>query len=256
MVIGLISDVHANVVALNAVLAELRSRRADTVVCLGDMVGYGPAPNETLERIREEKLLCTLGAADERIAFDFARQAVPRKGVGDQTLEWTREILEMDHVHWLRELPVQRRLDTPYGRFRAFHGTAEDPAGRTDLHVDPMRFARLLDENRCTLLATGGTHVPFLRRAAQGLAVNPGSVGLSLNGEPGADYALLQVHEHGVDVRMDKVEYDVAAVAFDIVGWGLPSVVAEAVQHGRMPGREEEPDDATGDDDADDVFEP
>jgi len=235
MILGVISDVHANVVALDAALGALRKAGANDVICLGDMVGYGPAPNETIERIRDEGLLCSLGAADERIAFDFARATLPRKGVGDATLEWTREVLEPHHVAWLRELPVQRRLETPAGRLRAFHGTAEDPGDRTDLHVDPIRMQRLLDQHRCTILATGGTHVPYLRRSRTGVAINPGSVGLSLNGEPGADYALLRIDGENVDVQMDKVEYDVAAVAFDIVAWGLPAVVAEAVQRGRMP---------------------
>lgn len=236
MVVGLISDVHANVIALDAALSALRSNGAETIVCLGDLVGYGPAPNETIERIREESVLCTLGAADERIAFDFARSQVPRKGVGDATLEWTRDVLEPHHVTWLRELPVQRRLETPLGRLRGFHGTPEDPSDRTDLHIDPIRLQRLFERHRCSILATGGTHVPYLRKGRDGaVAVNPGSVGLSLNGEPGADYALLTIDEASVDVRMGKEEYDVAAVAFDIVAWGLPAVVAEAVQRGRMP---------------------
>ncbi|MEX2502565.1 MAG: hypothetical protein WD336_09330, partial [Trueperaceae bacterium] len=87
-------------------------------------------------------------------------------------------------------------------------------------------------------------HVPYLRRAQAGVAVNPGSVGLSLNGEPGADYALLRIDESQVDVRMGKEEYDVGAVAFDIVAWGLPAVVAEAIQMGRMPSRSDEDEDA------------
>ncbi len=240
MVLGLISDVHANLIALDAALEAMRRAGAEQVVCLGDLVGYGPAPNETIERIREERVLCTLGAADERIAFDFARTAVPRKGVGDATLEWTREVLEPQHVAWLRELPVQRRLATPAGRLRAFHGTAEDPGDRTDLHRDPQQLARLLDRHRCSILASGGTHVPYQRRIDDRVAVNPGSVGLSLNGEPGADYALLRIDESGIDVRMDKVEYDVAAVAFDIIAWGLPPVVAEAIQRGRMPAGEDD----------------
>ena len=70
--------------------------------------------------------------------------------------------------------------------------------------------------------------------------VNPGSVGLSLNGEPGADYAILTIDESGVSIAMDKVEYDFAAVAFDIVAWGLPSMVADAIQMGRMPDRVDE----------------
>lgn len=235
MLLGVISDVHANVVALDAALGELRRKGAEAIVCLGDLVGYGPAPNETIERIREERLACTLGAADERIAFDFARRPTPRKGVADATLEWTREVLDEDHVRWLRALPVGRRFATPAGRLRAFHGTADDPGERTDLHVDPVVLGRLLETHRCRVLAVGATHVPYLRRTAGGVAFNPGSVGLSLNGEPGADYALLRIEGDDVEVRMDKVEYDVGAVAFEIVAWGLPPVVAEAIQMGRMP---------------------
>lgn len=239
MVIGIISDVHANVVALEAVLAELRNRGASTVLCLGDVVGYGPAPNETIELLKRHGVECTLGAADERIAFGFARQD-RRAGVADQTIEWARTVLEPEHVEWLRALPVQRRLDTPGGRIRAFHGSPSDPGERINLQQDPMTLTKLLERHRCQLLACGGTHVPYFRRVAgAGWVVNPGSVGLSLNGEPGADYALVSIDGNGTNVTMDKVEYDFAAVAFDIVAWGLPKVVAEAVQRGRMPEGED-----------------
>lgn len=235
MLIGLISDVHANVLALEAVLGDLKRAGATSVLCLGDLVGYGPAPNETIDLLRASDVVCTLGEADERIAFDFATRA-SRAGVADQTIEWTRTVIEPRHVEWLRKLPVQRRIDTPAGRLRWFHGSAEDPADRLNLHQDPVSLARLLNRHRCTILSCGGSHVPYYRKVAStGWVINPGSVGLSLNGEPGADYALVRVDDEGVHVRMDKVEYDVAAVAFDIVAWGLPPVIAEAVQRGRMP---------------------
>lgn len=237
MVIGLISDVHANVIALEAVLAEVRAQGADTILCLGDLVGYGPAPNEALELIRKSGVLCTLGAADERIAFDFARRRVSRKGVADEILEWTRDVIEPKHVQYLQTLPVQRRLETPVGRLRFFHGTADDPAERMDLQQDPITLTRILEQHRCTILACGGSHVPYYRKLHSGWVVNPGSVGLSLNGEPGADYALLTIRDGSVEITMDKVEYDFAAVAFDIVAWGLPTMVAETIQMGRMPDR-------------------
>ena len=106
---------------------------------------------------------------------------------------------------------------------------------RLNLNQDPFTLARMLQRHRCSILVAGSTHVPFYRKVETGLVINPGSVGLSLNGEPGADYALLNISEEGVDIHMDKVEYDFAAVAFDIVAWGLPSMVAEAVQMGRLP---------------------
>ena len=238
MVLGVISDVHANVIALEAVLTELKEKGADTVLCLGDLVGYGPSPNETIDLIRTEGVMCTLGAADERIAFDFARQKMPRAGVADETLEWTRTVIEPRHVEFLRNLPVQQRVSTPVGRLRFFHGSPETPSERLSLNQDPIRLAQLLERNRCKILACGGSHVPYFRKLPSGWAINPGSVGLSLNGEPGADYALFRISDAGeVKVEMDKVEYDFAAVAFDIIAWGLPATVAEAVQQGRMPDK-------------------
>ena len=234
MVLGLISDVHANVLALEAALAALDRSGVETVLCLGDLVGYGPSPNETIALLREKRVICCLGDADERIAYRFARPNV-RKGVADETLEWTRGVIDPGHVEWLRTLPVQRRLETAAGKLRAFHGSAHDPSERTNLQQDPMALTRLLSRNRCQILATGGSHVPYFRKVGDaGWAVNPGSVGLSLNGEPGADLCVLRIDEVGVEVEMDKVDYDFAAVAFDIVAWGLPKPVAEAVQMGRM----------------------
>ncbi len=234
MKLGLIGDVHANVLALEAVLGELKKRGAETVVCLGDLVGYGPSPNETLELIRKEKVICTLGAADEQVAFEFARNRKPRAGVADEILEWTRSVIEPEHVAFLRTLPVHIRLNTPLGRLRACHGTL-DACSTIDVTQDAAGLGQLLAEQRCKVLAVGNSHVPFYRALDAGWVVNPGSVGLSLNGEPGADYALLKFSETGLEVEMDKVEYDFAAVAFDIVAWGLPKTVAEAVQKGRMP---------------------
>ena len=248
MVLGIISDVHANVLALEAVLQALRARGAETIICLGDLVGYGPSPNETVELIRSESILCTLGATDERIAYDFARQNFPRLGVADEILEWTREVIEPRNVEFLQSLPVQQRLITPAGRLRFFHGSMETPQERINLNQDPLSLARLLEQNRASILACGGTHVPYYRKVGEGYVLNPGSVGLSLNGEPGADYALLKLSEEQgddqeqgdrqvqIDMTMDKVDYDFAAVAFDIIAWGLPNVVAEAIQQGRMPG--------------------
>ena len=236
MKVGLISDVHANVLALEAVVEQLKLRGAETIVCLGDLVGYGPSPNETIDLVRREGFVCTLGAADERLAFPFARRKAVRHGVADETIEWTKGVIEERHLTFLQSLPVQRRMETPAGWLRFFHGSFEDPSERVNLDRDPFTLTRLLKNHKAKVLAAGSTHVPFYREIeGVGWVVNPGSVGLSLNGEPGADYALLELTEDGVNIEMDKVEYDFAAVAFDIVAWGLPSMVAEAIQMGRLP---------------------
>jgi predicted phosphodiesterase len=199
VVVGIISDVHANVVALEAALGALRGAGATTVLCLGDLVGYGPAPNETIDLLRSSSVMCTLGEADERIAYRFARAQQPRRRGGPDHRVGAHGARAAARRVAAQQLPVQRRLDTPVGRIRAFHGTAEDPADRLNLQQDPMSLAKLLTRHRCALLACGGTHVPYFRRVPNaGWVVNPGSVGLSLNGEPGADYALVTIDDEGL----------------------------------------------------------
>lgn len=237
MRLGIISDLHANIVALDAVLEVFRRDKVDKIVCLGDLVGYGPFPNETVERVKTSGMICTLGAADERVAYSFAHGQPFGKGVSDLTLAWTCDVIGADERDFLRTLPLQQRLETPAGRLRAFHGTPTDPGGRLDLSLSAPELAQLLHENRASLIACGGSHIPYAREVKGGWFINPGSVGLSLNGEPGADYALVDIAEggEGVKVTLGKARYDFAAVAFDVIAWGLPDVVAETLKHGRLP---------------------
>ena len=173
MILGVISDVHANILALEAVVTVLREKGADTIICLGDVVGYGPSPNETIDLLRQEGVMCTLGAADEQIAFEFAKPQKQRAGVADEILEWTRTVIEPRHVDFLRNLPLQLRLNTPVGRLRFFHSTLHKPGERLDLNQDVIGLTKLLEEYRCTILATGKTHVPFLQKTADGLDYQP-----------------------------------------------------------------------------------
>lgn len=234
MRIIIISDIHANIVALESVMTKVKVHRPDVILCLGDLVGYGPHPNEVVEYIRNSNIVCTLGGADERLAYDFARDKRPRAGVADKTLEWTRTVIEEHNLAFLRNLPIQARVNTPFGRLRFFHASIDTTQRTVRLGNDPIA-EKYFKSHRAKIIAYGKTHVPQIRKGPFGVVVNPGSVGLSLNGEPGADYAVLDITADKVSVEMDKVEYDFAAVAFEIAAWELPSVVGEAVQQGKMP---------------------
>lgn len=235
MTVGVISDVHANVVALEAVLASLSRAGAEKVYCLGDLVGYGPAPNESIELLRSASVLCTLGTSDERVAFGFKGSDPPRSGVADLTLEWARGQLSHHNLEFIRALPRQRRVDTPAGRVRFSHDHPESPGERLDVTGDSQRLGAVLKRTRTRLLAVGGSHVPYCRELPEGILLNPGSVGLSLNGEPGADYAVIRETGGAFEVRVAKAGYDVARVSRDIRARGLPTVVARAVEMGQKP---------------------
>lgn len=234
MVLGLISDVHANIVALEAVMKKFDEYGVDTIICLGDLVGYGPAPNEVIELIRKKRVICTLGGSDERVAFDFIG-ARRRRGVADKTIEWTHTVIDKDNLNYLRSLPVQARLRTPAGRLRYFHTGINSPSESLKIGETVAEQMKVLEECRCQILAIGKTHVPLTKELKTGWIINPGSVGLTLNGEPGADYAILEISKNEVKVTMDKVEYDYSAVNFEIVAWDLPEMIGEAIILGRMP---------------------
>src|SRR5690606_40244919 len=156
------------VLALDAVVDQLKLKGAQTIVCLGDLVGYGPSPNETIDLVRREGIVCTLGAADERLAFPFARRKAVRHGVADETIEWTKGVIEDRHLTFLQSLPVQRRMETPAGWLRFFHGSFDDPTERVNLDRDPFTLTRLLKNHNAKVPARGSTHSPVYR-ALRGL---------------------------------------------------------------------------------------
>ncbi len=235
--IAVFSDVHANLPALEAVLEFVKGLALDHVLCLGDVVGYGPHPREVIALLRESKIPCALGGTDVRVIFPVPG---PKKSPETEAaLSWTREQLGDGEKAFLRSLPPMLKLQTPFGRAKGFHGRPDDPEARFPLYEGEAALAPLLDSLRASLILTGGSHVPVFRSLSRGYLLDPGSVGLSLGGEPGADLAVLTVSPEGVKSRIYKIPYDYAQTAFDIQAWGLPERIARIVRTGRPQGPED-----------------
>ncbi|HGY08544.1 MAG TPA: metallophosphoesterase [Oceanithermus profundus] len=232
MRLGLFSDVHANLPALEATLGVLNDEGVDFMLCLGDVVGYGPHPREVVQLLKQRGIVCTLGAADANLAFPFAR--TEREGVADETLDWTREQLTPEEVRWLRYLPVTYRLQTPYGRLRGFHGLPYQPEKRFPLAKATAELEPLFERMMSRILVTGGSHVPFHRQVGDYWLIDPGSVGMTLGGEPGADAMILTIEEDLLEVETLKIDYDIGQTVFDVQAWGLPDVVAQAIRNGGL----------------------
>ncbi|WP_293173997.1 metallophosphoesterase family protein [Oceanithermus sp.] len=232
MRLGLFSDVHANLPALEATLSALDSADVDMMLCLGDVVGYGPHPREVIALLRERKIVCTLGAADANLAFPFAK--TEREGVAEETLRWTAEQLTDEEVRWLRSLPVTYRIRTPFGRLRAFHGLPYQPEKRMPLSAPTAELLPIFERLGSHVLACGGSHVPFHRRVGDRWLIDPGSVGMTLGGEPGADAMVLDITKAGIEVETLKIDYDLGQTVFDVQAWGLPDLVAEVIRNGGL----------------------
>jgi putative phosphoesterase len=165
--LGLISDVHADIEALNRALEHLQALQVDTILCAGDIVGYGPTPAETVARIAECKIPCVRGNHD-RWAIDRGAAVIDPYGVGP---------LSQVTLEWLGNLPPVRIVELASRLVIVTHGTP----GNDMEYLTPQRFQAsdleaMLADLESDLLVVGHTHEPMWFRCARGAIVNPGSL--------------------------------------------------------------------------------
>lgn len=239
-----IADVHANLAAFEAVLAD--ADPFDEVWCLGDLVGYGPDPNECVERIRGMKHRAVAGnhdyAAVGQVSLrhfnDSARMAA----------EWTAATLERDNRIYLQSLPLQQEI----GDYTLVHGSTRSPVWE---YIDsPQAALENFDLQPARYCLVGHTHVPVVFRETTGLIrrarewrlrgdrtsihldaaktiLNPGSVGQPRDGDRRAAYMLLEPDTGLAEVR--RVEYPIEHTQQRIVAFGLPDRNAFRLALGR-----------------------
>ncbi|GHG18223.1 metallophosphoesterase [Deinococcus indicus] len=233
MRLAFISDLHGNIHALTAVKRFLSEHIVNQVIVVGDLVGYGASPGPVIDFVKREGWVTGLGSSDMRVAMELGDRA-DRKGVADQVLGWTKKMLAPEQVDFLRRLPPGGRIVTPIGRVRYFHGSPHDPEARLDLMAQERELEALAETLGARVVVVGGSHVPFVRVVGETTFVDPGSVGLTLNHEPGADVAIVDCVGRKPKVSLHKVTYDFASSAFDIMAWNLPPVIADVIRTGRM----------------------
>ncbi|HET7520805.1 MAG TPA: metallophosphoesterase family protein [Candidatus Limnocylindria bacterium] len=227
MRIAVISDIHANLPALRAVIEDVTSIGCDAVWCAGDLVGRGPHPNEVVEEMRRLAVPCVQGNWDE--AVGMGREvtgsiwASPEaEADGYASLAWTASRISEENLSWLRQLPATIRLEVEGRTALLFHGT---PLKQNEyLWEDrPSRyFARIASDEGDDVFCFGHTHQTFHRAMSQAHFVAAGSVGCGGEGDGRARYAVLYMTETDVVVGFRSVEYDQAAVGRDMAAAGLP----------------------------------
>lgn len=219
MRVGLLSDVHANRVALEAVLDDMPT--VDAVLCAGDVVGYNPWPAACVDILRERGVPTVMGNHDRMLASgrNFGANGMAQAGV-----RHAQERLDADERTWVGDLP--REHVTCDGRVKVVH----DHPDRVDHYTYPHEFAPELlgDED---VLVLGHTHVQAHRRFPEGVVVNPGSVGQPRDDDPRAAYAILDLDDLSVEER--RVAYDIDQVVTAVEKAGLPEGTGNRLRDGR-----------------------
>ena len=217
-----ISDVHSNMEALEAVLAEVGS---EEIYCLGDVVGYGASPNEVLELLKRRKAKVVTGNHDLAVVTGETGQFNARAAMA---VQWTRGRLTKENMEYLRSLPLDLHEESEGVKMYMAHGSPDD---RVWEYVDPRThsdlFPHYLERTGCCLVALGHTHVPYVWRGAGGTVFNPGSVGQPRDRDPKAAFAVLTLEGGEATVQPHRVDYDARAAAEKISSSGLPRQFAD-----------------------------
>lgn len=230
MQIAVLSDIHANLHALQAVWHDLQAQVPDQVYCLGDLVDYGAYPNEVVQFVRDHQIPTLMGNYDEGVGFDMndcgcVYKEPAQEARGHLSLLWTRRHTMDENKSYLRSLPMQLRVGERKPRLLMVHGS---PRRINEyLYQDRPRatFERLARVAGAEVLLFGHTHLPYERTVAGTLFVNTGSVGKPKDGDPRAGYVLLQLGRRP-RVEFRRVEYDVEAAARAIRDSDLPGEFA------------------------------
>jgi predicted phosphodiesterase len=241
MRVAVISDIHGNAHALDAVLEALEADGTDALWCLGDLVGYGPQPNRCTTAVAARAELCLVGnhdlAALGRLAIEeFSPDAAT-------SAEWTRGVLTDETRSFLESLEPQGTREG----VQLFHGSPRDPVW--DYVLSGEAALASFEETTAPLILVGHSHAALAihddgESLAGGLApegtertldagrwlLNPGSVGQPRDGDPRAAYLVLDLDAHTASFR--RVEYDVARTQAEILEAGLPRTLAERLAVG------------------------
>jgi len=237
---AIFSDIHANLEALEAVLADAHKRKCTHFVCLGDVVGYNANPHECVERIR--KLDCPIVKGNHDEQGSLPESSSDFNELAERAIKWTRNNLAEEEKQWLRELPLQKQVRD----FTIVHATLDTPA-QWGYVFNNLDAAASFTYQHTTVCFFGHTHVPmvFIRddgvrresiehiriESTKKYFINMGSVGQPRDGNWRAAYCIYDMENNLVEQL--RVKYDLAVAQRKIIKAGLPRLLAERLAIGR-----------------------
>ena len=230
--VAVITDVHANLPALQAALARIDELGVDAIYCGGDLVGYGPHPNEVCALIREREIPTIYGNYDHAIARDLddcgcAYVTAHDRKLGQRSVDWTLAHTAQASKDFMRALPFELRFAVGDSAVHLVHGSPRKVNEYLFEDKPASLYERLAAAADASALVFGHTHKPWVHDYGGVRFVNCGSVGKPKDGDPRGAFAVLDAEGAEVRVTIERVDYDAAAVAREVADAGLPSEFAD-----------------------------
>ncbi len=208
MKILILSDIHANYPALKSVLDE--ECGYDLLLFLGDVVDYGPNPEECLDFIKNNADYCVLGNHDNAMAYNTDCHSMGSfREFSIETRKWHRTLLTDDDISFLRNMPLTNKA---YIEGESYFMAHASPQGDIAKYLSSDEMTKELDDIRTEYILVGHTHIQYQKEVTDSLIINPGSVGLARDGSK-ACYA---VYENNI-FSLKKIDYDVDKTISDLM---------------------------------------
>jgi putative phosphoesterase len=235
--LAFISDIHGNAEALESVIKDIKDKQIslENVYCLGDLVGYGPRPNEVIELIKKYNIKTILGNYDEAVGFYLPTCGCNIDSPSDKTktqnsLNWTGQHTSVNNKEFLRDLEEQITLEIGGYKLLLTHAS---PYSINDYvyENDTEKQAEIAEELEEDIIIFGHTHHPYNKKINDKLFINTGSLGRPKDGDNRACYCIVEI---GLDVNIKfiRVPYDVEKVAMEIEKTELLDEFAELLRTG------------------------
>jgi putative phosphoesterase len=237
MRLAVISDIHANLPALEAVLRDIARRGVEGIISLGDHVSGGPNCDEVVAVLEAAEVKAVVGNCDLAVlAEDEAqgREQYLKKGLGEtgrEVFSWTRSHTGAKARQFLAQLPAQLYIEEDGLTILCTHGSPERPNEYLGADTPEERLVELFDGTGADVMVVGHTHLPLVREVGERLLVNPGSVGAPYDGDPRASYLIIDT-EGQFRAEHVRVTFDVESYAALCVSSGLPKSQATAIAKG------------------------
>jgi putative phosphoesterase len=213
MIIALISDMHGNFPALKAILKDANRAKVKHIWCLGDLVGYIPFPNECIDLIQKDVSECVVGNYDRKvIRFKQKRKEwkTSKKPAKFDAFEWNHQHLNSQNRQYLRSLPEKIYLKRGKFKILLTHASPESIDEPVYPETSRERLVELGKIADADIIVMGHTHRFMNRKVGHQWFINPGSVGMPVQKDLRASYALLDISQDKINVTERKIPYDIS----------------------------------------------
>lgn len=230
MKLAIISDIHGNLYALMKVLEDIEDQRVDSIICLGDLIGYGPHPNEVVSMIQRRNILCLKGNYDVSVVSD-SYAYIRETPTNLFALPWAVNELRAANKFYLDSLPLSINLEFNGKTIKFVHGSPK--AINEYLLEDDDNTTSAMAELKEDILVCAHTHIPCIKEFESKLFINSGSVGKPKIRTPDATYCILDIDRDGNSKAIIRhVPYEYKKIVKDMTMLKFPSSLIRSIENG------------------------